>query len=846
VHAFGWAGNSAPLIEGQDGALYGIALGDGEFAQGALFRVSQDGTVATVHSFRLSEGVGPFSPLTAGDDGYLYATSQGGGEYGQGTAFRVDPSSGDLRVLHDFGGTDGSRPVAPLVQGRNGLFYGTTQYGGSRAINRDFGGTVFSVDRHGGFTSIHSFNGTDGSRPHEPLVPGPDGALYGTTFGGSGSIFRVTAHHFETLQVFDGSVGGSGPFTRPTAGPDGALYGISLSQSSRTWSFFKIGVNGKLADVRVFGWDQYLPEPRAPLVLGVDGAFYGNSTFGGDQSAGFLFRIDVLGNMTILHSFDQTDGGYPDSPLTQGPDGGFYGVSRYYGSPLFHGSIYRIDANGTFSVLHAFQNTDGSYPDGTLALRGTLLYGTVQSGGPTSLGAIYTIDSLGSFAILHGFRNSNGSRPSGLLQRSDGTFYGAASDGGPWLAGTLFQMGPQGRTTCLHAFSGTDGKGPGSLYPGIDGALYGVTSAPYTPSKFFRLDAAGSFSLVASLFGTVDSRLVPASDGSFLGTSEDGGAYPGSGRVFRVGISGQVETLHSFARTDGSRPTSLALGDGGRVFGTTYDWGAVQWNGTVFRIDTDGQFTNLHSMLPSEGANPHALVRGSDGAFYGTAGDDCTFYGVCSVFRIDADGQFSLLHVFDNPGTGPGELVEASDGAFYGTSEGGGPEGGGTIFRIAKNGTFETLHSFAWPDAVLGSLFTASDGFFYGATFGLGSGQATVFRIDRRGHFRLLHTLDYDTEGHDVHGFLQSRDGWLYGLASGGGPLGGGTIFRIPILPFGDVDGDGTVSILDVFWLVNYLFADGAAPKGPADVNGDGVVDVLDVFDLINFLFAGGAPPVVL
>jgi Dockerin type I domain len=43
--------------------------------------------------------------------------------------------------------------------------------------------------------------------------------------------------------------------------------------------------------------------------------------------------------------------------------------------------------------------------------------------------------------------------------------------------------------------------------------------------------------------------------------------------------------------------------------------------------------------------------------------------------------------------------------------------------------------------------------------------------------------------------------------------------------------------------LINYLFAGGPAPIGPADVNGDGSVTVADVFYLINYLFAGGPAP---
>ncbi len=60
----------------------------------------------------------------------------------------------------------------------------------------------------------------------------------------------------------------------------------------------------------------------------------------------------------------------------------------------------------------------------------------------------------------------------------------------------------------------------------------------------------------------------------------------------------------------------------------------------------------------------------------------------------------------------------------------------------------------------------------------------------------------------------------------------------------GDVNSDGVVSVADVFYLINFLFAGGTAPLGPADVNGDGAMNVSDIFYLINHLFAGGSQPV--
>jgi hypothetical protein len=66
----------------------------------------------------------------------------------------------------------------------------------------------------------------------------------------------------------------------------------------------------------------------------------------------------------------------------------------------------------------------------------------------------------------------------------------------------------------------------------------------------------------------------------------------------------------------------------------------------------------------------------------------------------------------------------------------------------------------------------------------------------------------------------------------------------VELEPIGDANGDGLVTVLDVFYLINFLFAGGPAPLGRGNVNGgDGSITVLDVFYLINYLFAGGPPP---
>jgi hypothetical protein len=61
--------------------------------------------------------------------------------------------------------------------------------------------------------------------------------------------------------------------------------------------------------------------------------------------------------------------------------------------------------------------------------------------------------------------------------------------------------------------------------------------------------------------------------------------------------------------------------------------------------------------------------------------------------------------------------------------------------------------------------------------------------------------------------------------------------------PRGDADGNGSLDVADIFYLINSLFAGGPAPVFDSNVNGDLQTDVGDIFYLINYLFAGGPKP---
>ncbi len=61
----------------------------------------------------------------------------------------------------------------------------------------------------------------------------------------------------------------------------------------------------------------------------------------------------------------------------------------------------------------------------------------------------------------------------------------------------------------------------------------------------------------------------------------------------------------------------------------------------------------------------------------------------------------------------------------------------------------------------------------------------------------------------------------------------------------GDINDDDNVNLLDITFLIDYLYSGGQAPDpmDKADVDGNGSVNLLDVTYLINFLYKSGPEP---
>jgi uncharacterized repeat protein (TIGR03803 family) len=127
--------------------------------------VNADGTgYSVLHNFNDANASSwPNNALIQGFDGRLYGTTAGGGVNGVGDVFALNTNGAGYIVLFNFPATQvtGAFPSGGLIQGRDGMLYGTASGGGSSGF-----GTVFKLRTNGtAFTVLHSFTGADGAGP---------------------------------------------------------------------------------------------------------------------------------------------------------------------------------------------------------------------------------------------------------------------------------------------------------------------------------------------------------------------------------------------------------------------------------------------------------------------------------------------------------------------------------------------------------------------------------------------------------------------------------------------------------------------------------------------------------
>jgi uncharacterized repeat protein (TIGR03803 family) len=213
-----------PLVQGQDGNLYGISVllpGNGYI----IFKATPDGEVTNLYTFDVNHA--PRS-LIEGSDGNFYGTAGQGAQ--NGSVFKLTPG-GQMTELYSFDGVDGAVPVT-LVRGAKESYFGITAHGGTHGD-----GVLFTITPTGALTVLHNFDSSNPGYGYWPtdLILASDGNFYGTTlFGGAfgyGVIYRIGPKgNYRVLHNFDNANGANPTVLRQHT--NGKIYGSASGGGS--------------------------------------------------------------------------------------------------------------------------------------------------------------------------------------------------------------------------------------------------------------------------------------------------------------------------------------------------------------------------------------------------------------------------------------------------------------------------------------------------------------------------------------------------------------------------------------------------------------------------------------
>lgn len=464
---------SAPygsLMEASDDKLYGMTSGGGTNNFGVLFQYDpSNAQYAVKFNFDdVNSGSAPQSALIQAKDGKLYGTTEYGGVAGDGVMFQFDPATATYTKKFDFddaGKSTGKYGIGALIQASNGILYGMGYNGGM-----DNSGVVYKFDPStNNFTKEFDFHqARTGSHPVGAIIEAKDKMLYGTTqFGGAknnGTIYQFdpTTYTYTKKIDFEKAVTGDAPLAPLLLATDGKLYGTTAyggANDDGVLFQYDPATNTLVSKVE-FGSTKGRV-PTGELIQLGDGKIYGTAREGGAKNEGVLFQFDpVTGDYVKKVDFEGlAKGSYPEGGLTVGLDGKLYGVTTSGGAnssasiaggfgvlfqydPATNDFVKKIDFNG---------NPNGSNPNGTMVRTADgKLYGMTVTGGSnsdsihTGAGVLFEFDPATSIITKKmDFSSSKGSSPNGsMILASDGNLYGVTSYGGKNDMGVIFQFNP--------------------------------------------------------------------------------------------------------------------------------------------------------------------------------------------------------------------------------------------------------------------------------------------------------------------------------------------------------------------------------------------------------------------
>ena len=545
------------------GNLYGAAEDGGAHGDGTVFEVPKGtNTVTALASFTGANGKPPVA-VTVEPDGTVYGTTLFGGMVDNGTIFEIPSGTGTINRLASFdnsrysGSGSGCYGGVTLV---GGVLYGATYSGGA---NND--GTIFEL-QGSTITPIAPFNGTNGASPYGGLVFDASGNIYGTaTYGanGSGDVFELPngsatikplARFAAAGWVVNGqmTMDASGNFwgVCPQGGSSGYGSVVELPKSSNL-----------LTTVATFTSDLNAVSPNGGLAVDASGNVYGTASSNvGGLTNGSVFEIaHDSSTITILASFNGTNGSIPVAGVTLDSSGNLYGTTTQ-GGAYNYGTAFEIARGSkTITTLATFNSANGRLPDAAVTFDAAgNLYGTTSGGGPSDMGTVFEI-AKGSFALttLAAFDGTKGSGPqSALVLDPAGNLYGTTTEGGPNGGGTVFEI-PKGTNAITNLFSFTSSGGygntPGQLMRDGAGNLYVATTAG--SNQLLEL-APNSAVTLAPAMGSNPSNAAQ----SLAFTAAVSGGVPDGGAITLVDASNKDQVVATGTLSGGSATLTVPAG----------------------------------------------------------------------------------------------------------------------------------------------------------------------------------------------------------------------------------------------------------------------------------------------
>jgi uncharacterized repeat protein (TIGR03803 family) len=390
-------------------------------------------------------------------------------------------------TIFDFSLQNGYAPYAGVTRDRAGNLYGTTSGSGIDS------GTVFELKRSNGswiMNTLFTFNPLSASSevvgywPWSGVVFGPDGALFGTTFGGGvgggsngyGVVYKLTPPQTfcrtilcpwteEVLYEFAGGSDGSNPALGNVTFDDaGNLYGTTAGGGAAGGGvvYEVMPLNGGWTEKVLYSFTggNNGATPYGALIFDHAGNIYGTTVTGGGSACGgkgcgTIFELSPSGSgwtEKILYAFQgTTDGKNPFGGLISDQSGNLYGDTNLGGS-AGGGTVFELTPNGgswSFSLLYSLgPDLSGlGGPTSSLAMDGAgSLYGTTLGDGDAGVGTVFKLSPHNggwSYTLLHTFGNGpDGGEPyGGPIVDAMGVVYGTASTGGTQSCGFEVQCG---------------------------------------------------------------------------------------------------------------------------------------------------------------------------------------------------------------------------------------------------------------------------------------------------------------------------------------------------------------------------------------------------------------------